>query len=257
MPLTLSLLKEDDIPAFATVDDAAMKDWPFAIALGRNLRVPRIKMVEGWVRHGFGTDSAQVYLQVSDDETGEMVARALWRFEDGEGREKQDENVADEKDGESGYVKMEGEDEEAARMAAAFADARKSVWKEFEAEFFPAQAYASELRFLLSFLFGSSTAAFSMTSLHIKANTTATLRSYDPRHDSRSSPPRSRFAIDRMGNPTCRRTWPQVRTHGFGSWARSISKARFQSCSGGGDGSETLWCGGHGVEKMDGQGARG
>jgi hypothetical protein len=136
MPLTLTLLTEDDIPAFAVVDDAAMRDWPFAIAMGRNLRVPRIQMVEGWVRHGFGTDSAQVYLQVSDDETGEMVAGALWRFEDGEGREKQDENVADEKDGESGNVMMEGEDEEAARTAAAFADARKSMWKEFEAGFF-------------------------------------------------------------------------------------------------------------------------
>jgi hypothetical protein len=253
MPLTLSLLTEDDIPAFAVVDDAAMRDWPFAIAMGRNLRVPRIQMVEGWVRHGFGTDSAQVYLQVSDDETGEMVAGALWRFEDGEGREKQDENVADEKDGESGNVMMEGEDEEAARTAAAFADARKSMWKEFEAGFFPGQAYSSELRFLLSFLFGSSTPACSMTFLHAKANITATLISHDTRHDPRPSPSRSCFAVDRMGNPTCRRTWPQVRTHGFGGWARSISEARFQSCSGGGDGSETFWRGGYGVETLDDQ----
>jgi hypothetical protein len=152
MPLTLSPLIEADIPAFAVVDDAAMKDWPFAIAMGRNLPVPRIQMVEEWVRQGFETDSAQVYLQVSDDETSEMVAGCLWRFEDGEvdGRGKQDENVADEKEG--GDVKIEEEDgAETARMAAAFANARKSMWKEFEAEFFPSQPYASELR--ISFLF--------------------------------------------------------------------------------------------------------
>lgn len=146
MPLTLSLLTEVDIPAFAVVDDAAMKDWPFAIAMAQNSKVPRIEMVEGWVRHGFGTDSAQVYLQVSDDETGEMVAGALWRFEDGEGREKQDENAADEKK-DKGDVKMEGgEDEQAARMAAAFVGARKNMWKEFESGYFSGQPYASELR---------------------------------------------------------------------------------------------------------------
>ena len=212
MPLTLSLLEEADIPAFAVVDDAAMKDWPFAIAMGQNLQVPRIEMVEGWVRHGFETDSAQVYLQVSDDETGEMVAGALWRLEDGEGREKQDENVADEEEGkeegESGGVKTEGEDEEAARMAAAFADARKKMWKEFEAGFFAEEPYASELRSLLpvAYLSGSLPAIYTiyMTTLpHRKANTTATLRPHDPRHDSRPSPSRSRLAVDRMGNPTC------------------------------------------------------
>ncbi|KAM0696917.1 hypothetical protein Q7P36_002988 [Cladosporium allicinum] len=144
MPLTLSPLSEADIPAFAAVDDVAMKDWPFAVAMGLNSRVPRIQMVEGWVRHGFETDSAQVYLQVSDDETAEMVAGALWRFEDGEAREKQDENVADQKEGGGDGVKMEeGEDEQAAKMAAAFAEARKSMWKEFEAEFFLGQPYAN------------------------------------------------------------------------------------------------------------------
>ena len=206
MPLTLSPLTEADIPAFAAVDDAAMKDWPFAVAMGLNSRVPRIQMVEGWVRHGFETDSAQVYLQVSDDETGEMVAGALWRFEDGEAREKQDENVADQKEGGGdGVKKEEGEDEQAAKMAAAFAEARKSMWKEFEAGFFSGQPYASELRFSFCRLYESLIMVVSIktTALHSKANTTALLRSHDPRHDSRPSPPRSRFAVDRMGNPTC------------------------------------------------------
>ena len=206
MPLRLSLLTEADIPAFAAVDDAAMKDWPFAVAMGLNSRVPRIQMVEGWVRHGFETDSAQVYLQVSDDETGEMVAGALWRFEDGEAREKQDENVADQKEGGGdGVKKEEGEDEQAAKMAAAFAEARKSMWKEFEAGFFSRQPYASELRVSFCRLYESLIMVVSIktTALHSKANTTALLRSHDPRHDSRPSPPRSRFAVDRMGNPTC------------------------------------------------------
>jgi hypothetical protein len=199
MPLTLSILTEADIPAFAAVDDAAMKDWPFATAMALNSQVPRIQMVEGWVRHGFETDSAQVYLQVSDNETGEMVAGALWRFEDG--REKQDENVADEKEGEE----MEEEDGQAARMAAAFAEARKKMWKEFEAGFFLGQPYASELRFFcfLCRLYDSLNMVVSTELLHSKANTIALLRPHDPRHDSRPSPPRSRFAVDRMGNPTC------------------------------------------------------
>jgi len=148
MSLTLSPLTEAGIPAFAVVDDAAMKDWPFAIAMARNMKVPRIQMVEEWVRHGFETDSAQVYLQVSDDETGEMVAGALWRFEDGEGREKQDEHRGDGKEGEGGGDSSktdEGEDEEGRVAAAAFAHARKSMWKEFEATFFPGQPYASKL----------------------------------------------------------------------------------------------------------------
>ena len=196
MPLTLSLLTEADIPSFDAVDDAAMKDWPFAIAMGQNLQVPRIEMVEGWVRHGFGTDSAQVYLQVSDDETGETVAGALWRFEDGEGKDKQDENVADEEED-----KKEGGDDEAARMAAAFADARKKMWKEFEAAFFAGEPYASEFRFF--YLFSSLPAIYMTILPYRKANTTATLRPHDTRHDSRPSPSRSRFAVDRMGNPTC------------------------------------------------------
>ena len=145
MPLTLSPLTEASIPAFAVVDDAAMKDWPFAMAMARNMKIPRIQMVEEWIRHGFETDSAQVYLQVSDDETGEMVAGALWRFEDGLGREKQDENVEDDSSKTKEECKKDENENEDARMAAAFADARKSMWKEFEATFFPGQPYASEL----------------------------------------------------------------------------------------------------------------
>ncbi|KAM0702577.1 hypothetical protein Q7P35_010008 [Cladosporium inversicolor] len=102
MPLTLSLLTDTDVHAFAVVDDAAMADWPYARAMGLNLPGPRIQMVEDWVRQGLTTDSTQTYLKVEDDETGEMVAGALWRFDDGvavkrrmgeEGKKEGEENL--------------------------------------------------------------------------------------------------------------------------------------------------------------------
>lgn len=148
MTLTLSLLAEEDVHAFAVVDDAAMADWPYAKAMGLNLPGPRIRMVEDWVRHGLEADSTQTYLQVSDDETGEMVAGALWRFQplDDDGK-----TVAKKHVGATGEETAD-DDDEGAKMAAAFAKARMAMWEEFQATFFPEQAYASKLTFLPSFV---------------------------------------------------------------------------------------------------------
>lgn len=132
MPLTLSLLTDEDVHAFAVVDDAAMADWPYARAMGLNLPGPRIQMVEDWVRQGLITDSTQTYLKVEDDETGEVVAGALWRFDDGKAVKR--------RMGEEG--KEEGD--EGAKRAAAFAKARMEMWEEFREGWFPGQPHASE-----------------------------------------------------------------------------------------------------------------
>lgn len=130
MPLTLSILSEEDAPAFAVVDDAAMADWPYAQAMGLGLPGPRQQMVEDWVRQGIQSDSTQTYLKVLDDETGQMVAGALWRF--------QPEDI--EKSRMGGNMR---EQDEAAKMAAAFSAARTEMWEAFRGEFFPDQPYAS------------------------------------------------------------------------------------------------------------------
>lgn len=147
MPLTLSLLTDTDVPAFAAVDDAAMADWPYAQAMGLNLPCSRIEMVEAWVRQGLTTDSTKTYLKVEDDETGEMVAGALWRFDDGVAVERgTGGEVEEEKEG--------GEDEdEGAKRAKAFAKARMSMWEEFREGWFPAgEAHASEFCFFFAFV---------------------------------------------------------------------------------------------------------
>ncbi|KAK5120572.1 hypothetical protein LTR85_006228 [Meristemomyces frigidus] len=42
----------------------------------------RQQLVEGWTRQGFGKDSTQTWLKVTDtDSGGEMVAAAMWRFQ--------------------------------------------------------------------------------------------------------------------------------------------------------------------------------
>ena len=140
MPLTLSLLTDDDVHAFALVDDAAMADWPYARAMGLGLPGPRIQMVEDWVRQGLTTDSTQTYLQVKDDETGEMVAGALWRFDDG--KMAKQHVGAPEKEG--GKEEEEGDDG-AKKRAAAFAKARGEMWEEFREGWFAGEeGYASE-----------------------------------------------------------------------------------------------------------------
>jgi hypothetical protein len=142
MPLKLSLLSDEDVHAFAVVDDAAMADWPYAQAMGLNLPGPRLQMVEDWVRQGLTTDSTQTYLQVSDDETGEMVAGALWRFDDGKAVKRR---MGDEEE------KGKEEEDEGAKKAKAFAEARMKMWEEFRDGWFAGEAHASESSSSLSF----------------------------------------------------------------------------------------------------------
>ena len=184
MPLTLSLLSDEDVHAFAVVDDAAMADWPYAQAMGLNLPGPRLQMVEDWVRQGLTTDSTQTYLKVSDDETGGMVAGALWRFDDGVAVKK---HVGS--GGAAGEKKEEDEeDDEGAKRAAAFAKARMAMWDEFREGWFPEQPHASK----------SSSSSSSV--YHYSLLTTSNKRPPNPRHDTRTSPPRRRIKAHRMGN---------------------------------------------------------
>ncbi|KAK5134952.1 hypothetical protein LTR08_005903 [Meristemomyces frigidus] len=79
MPLTLSRMTLADIPAFAVVDAAAMADWGMA-RLMDSPSEPRQQMVERWTRAGFRNDDEQAWVIVRDDETGDMVAAAMWQF---------------------------------------------------------------------------------------------------------------------------------------------------------------------------------
>lgn len=82
MPLELSFMEEDDIPAFAVIDSAAMANWGVAKAMdmANTTGEPRQQMVERWTRRGFQNDSQQVWLKVTDTESSDLVAAALWRF---------------------------------------------------------------------------------------------------------------------------------------------------------------------------------
>lgn len=83
MPLTLSLMEEDDIPAFAALDEAAMANWGLAIAMNKSLGPgePRRVWIEKFTRAGYQNDSNQVWLKVVDKDTDGMVAAAMWRFQ--------------------------------------------------------------------------------------------------------------------------------------------------------------------------------
>ncbi|KAI7227942.1 hypothetical protein KC343_g6259 [Hortaea werneckii] len=83
MPLELSFMEEDDVPAFAAVEAAAMAGWSVAKAMDMASQggEPRQQMVERWACEGLQNDSQQVWLKVIDTELGELVAAALWRFE--------------------------------------------------------------------------------------------------------------------------------------------------------------------------------
>lgn len=137
MPLTLSLLPEEGVSAFAAVDDAAMSTWPYAQAMGLGLPCSRREMVERWVRHGLLHDSTQTYLRVCDGATGAMVAGALWRFAPGEEEARGEE---------------EGGEVEVDERARAFGRARREMWEEFKAGFFAEGAYASESFFFWCFV---------------------------------------------------------------------------------------------------------
>ncbi|OQO04925.1 hypothetical protein B0A48_07943 [Cryoendolithus antarcticus] len=90
MPLQVLPLEEADIPAFAIVDDLAMANWGLARAMMHGTPLPRRELVEGIMRSGWGKDPAQSLLKVVDDETGEIVACAMWRVQTEESDEQLD-----------------------------------------------------------------------------------------------------------------------------------------------------------------------
>jgi GNAT superfamily N-acetyltransferase len=140
MPLTLSPLLPTEAHAFAVVDDAAMAGWPYAQAMAIGIPGPRIRMVEEWVRRRLENDGDETdrYLKVVDGETGEVIAGAVWRFEERDGGKVAKGEEKGEEEGE------EEREEENAKMARAFAKARKNMWEEFERGWFEGEAYASE-----------------------------------------------------------------------------------------------------------------
>ena len=82
MALQVSFMDEDDIPAFGAIDAAAMADWGMAQAQQNMITngKTRRQEVEDWTRHGFRNASEQVWLKVTDTETGALISVAMWRF---------------------------------------------------------------------------------------------------------------------------------------------------------------------------------
>lgn len=142
MILTVSPLEDKEVAAWAAVDDAAMADWPYAQAMGLGIQGSRVELVERWLTAGLHADPLQTYLKVTDDDTGELIAGALWRIgEDPPAAEGRPSGVAAQ--------------DKAAQMADAFTAARMQMWKSFQEEFFPNQAYASQLAVCLYAVVGS------------------------------------------------------------------------------------------------------
>ncbi|KAI7287494.1 hypothetical protein KC345_g558 [Hortaea werneckii] len=138
MPLELSFMDEDDIPAFAAVEAAAMQGWSVAKAMDMASQggETRQQMVERWACEGFQNDSQQVWLKVTDTELGELVAAALWRFE-----------LADERAGAASSVPAKGDAAvEPQRETHPVPDvmvAMGKIWEAFKCEFVGEQAFAN------------------------------------------------------------------------------------------------------------------
>ncbi|KAI6814801.1 hypothetical protein KC332_g7191 [Hortaea werneckii] len=141
MTLELSFMEEDDIPAFAAVEAAAMAGWSVARAMDMASKggEPRQQMVERWAREGLQNDSQQVWLKVTDTELGELVAAALWRFE-----------LADQKAGAAGAagsvpakrdatVELQGQTRPVPDVIAAM----DKIWEAFKCEFVGGRALAN------------------------------------------------------------------------------------------------------------------
>ncbi|KAI6814897.1 hypothetical protein KC340_g11489 [Hortaea werneckii] len=137
MPLELSFMEEDDIPAFAAVETAAMAGWSVARAMDMSSQggEPRQEMVERWAREGFRNDSQQVWLKVIDTELGELVAAALWRFELADERA-QDASLVPARDA---AVEPPGQTHLVPEVMAAMG----KIWEAFKHEFVGGQAFAN------------------------------------------------------------------------------------------------------------------
>ena len=79
MPLQLSPLLWEDIDAFGVLDEAAMENWTFARLMDTSGR-PRREFAAEWTRKDWDKDDKAHWLKVTDTETDELVAVALWRL---------------------------------------------------------------------------------------------------------------------------------------------------------------------------------
>lgn len=140
----LSLMEEDDIAKFAEVYEEAVANWGVAQAMTKLKPTgePRLKMNEYYLRKGFLADSRQTYLKVTDTETGEMIAGAIWRFVLDPGEESSDGGIPMPKESVEA-VKGHGVPERPRIPAVALEMQRQ--WTEFRERCFPNQSYASML----------------------------------------------------------------------------------------------------------------
>lgn len=85
MTLKVLLLEEADLSDFVEVDDAAMKDYPYAQAMNCDLPagVDRKQLVHGEMKKHFKQDESIVWLKVVDIDADphKMIAGALWTFQ--------------------------------------------------------------------------------------------------------------------------------------------------------------------------------
>lgn len=130
MPLQLAYMEEKDIPEFAAVDAATAEGWAFVQAMDLSGQ-PRHVFAEQWARSVWGKSDMEHWLKVTDTESGEMVAMALWRLQLEEEMPKEElpapaETVAPETKGESNAV-----DPRTARFWADTARAGKAFQDEF------------------------------------------------------------------------------------------------------------------------------
>ncbi|GAB1736836.1 hypothetical protein NU219Hw_g8864t1 [Hortaea werneckii] len=137
MTLELSFMEEDDIPAFAAVEAAAMADWSVARAMNTASQggEPRQEMVERWAREGLRNDSQQVWLKVTDTELGEVVAAALWRFELAAVRVDGASSVP----ARNAVVEPQGQTHPVPGVMTALG----KIWEAFKSEFVGGQAFAN------------------------------------------------------------------------------------------------------------------
>lgn len=144
MPLELALMEEDDIPAFAVVDTKAAVGWGLAKAMETSNPTPetRPQFVERWTREGWGKDSSQTWLKVTDSDLGgQMVAAALWRFQLDEEKPKQVNDVP-------APAAEAGADSTKAMDAPKLSnpnvlEVMGKMWAEFKAEFVGTKPHAS------------------------------------------------------------------------------------------------------------------
>nr|POE71426.1 hypothetical protein CFP56_62521 [Quercus suber] len=81
MPLELGMMEEEDIPAWSLIDALSMGHWNVMQAMNRiDLKgQPREVMVEEYTRANFTPKDENVWLKVTDTETGQTIAGAFWR----------------------------------------------------------------------------------------------------------------------------------------------------------------------------------